>query len=100
MVAESPPLNGSVLQDGQADALAHDAFLVEQIGEMLTMQLGPDQALLTVKIKFRQPLTLRQLESAIQRLEAQIREKEPTMERIFIEPDSLAEQFNDKPEAA
>lgn len=73
---------------------------VEQIGEMLTMQLGPDQALLTVKIKFRQPLTLRQLESAIQRLEAQIREKEPTMERIFIEPDSLAEQFNDKPEAA
>ena len=61
---------------------------VEQIREMLTMQLGPGQALLTAKIKFQRSLNLKQLESAIKRIQKQIQEKEPMMKRIFIEPDS------------
>jgi hypothetical protein len=56
---------------------------------MLTMQLGPGQALLTAKIKFQRSLNLQQLESAVDRIKTQILENEPMMKRIFIEPDSL-----------
>ena len=52
---------------------------VERAGETLTMQLGPQQALLTAKIKFRKPLDLAQLESAIDRIKKHIREADPGM---------------------
>ena len=62
---------------------------VEDVGELLTMQLGPDQVLLTVDIKFRRGLDVQELESAIDRIENRIREAEPTIVRIFLEADSL-----------
>jgi cation diffusion facilitator family transporter len=62
---------------------------VEQVGDILTMQLGPNQVLLTVDIRFRRDLSLDQLESVIDRLEKKIREQEPSIERIFIEAESF-----------
>ena len=68
--------------------IAAESF-VEEAGELLTMQLGPDQVLLTADIRFRRGLTVEKLESAIARLETHIREKEPTIKKMFLEPDSL-----------
>lgn len=62
---------------------------VEQVGDLLTMQLGPDQVLLTADIKFRGGLTVPELESAIDRIEGRIHEQEPMIERIFLEADTL-----------
>lgn len=62
---------------------------VERVGDLLTMQLGPNQVLLTVEIQFRRPLGIQQLEAAIDRIEKHIREAEPTIERIFIEAESF-----------
>src|SRR3954463_13169286 len=62
---------------------------VEKAGDLLTMQLGPDQVLLTVEIQFRRDLTMEQLESTIDRLEQKIREAEPSIQRIFIEAESF-----------
>jgi cation diffusion facilitator family transporter len=62
---------------------------VEQVGDLLTMQLGPEQVLLTVNIQFRRKLTLEQLESAIERIEARIRREQPSVQRIFIEAESF-----------
>ena len=62
---------------------------VEEAGELLTMQLGPDQVLLTADIRFLRGLTVEKLESAIARLETHIRQKEPTIKKMFLEPDSL-----------
>ena len=62
---------------------------VERVGDLLTMQLGPKQVLLTVEIQFRRPLEVQQLEVAIDRLENRIRQAEPTIERIFIEAESF-----------
>ena len=62
---------------------------VERVGDLLTMQLGPNQVLLTVDIRFRRPLEVQQLEAAIDRLENRIRQAEPTIERIFIEAESF-----------
>lgn len=62
---------------------------VEDVGDLLTMQLGPSQVLLTVDIRFHRGLDVQQLEAAIDRLEYSIRKEEPTIERIYIETDSL-----------
>lgn len=62
---------------------------VEQAGNLLTMQLGPNQVLLTVEIQFRRNLNIEQLEAAIDRIEARIRQEEPSIQRIFIEAESF-----------
>jgi cation diffusion facilitator family transporter len=60
---------------------------VERVGKLFTMQMGPQQALLTVEIRFQRTLDVLQVESAIHRIKERIRQQEPTMERIFIDPD-------------
>jgi len=72
---------------------------VERVGEILTMQLGPEQVLLNVEIQFQKGLTLDRLESAIDRIEARIREVEPTIQRIFIEAESF-KKSGQRPRAA
>jgi divalent metal cation (Fe/Co/Zn/Cd) transporter len=62
---------------------------VEALGDLLTMQLGPNEVLLTVNIRFRRGLDVQELEAAIDRLESRIRYEEPTIIRIFLEADSL-----------
>ena len=62
---------------------------VEDVGDLLTMHLGPDQVLLAVDIKFRGGLNVRELEAATDRIEQRIRKEDPTVQRIFIEADSL-----------
>jgi cation diffusion facilitator family transporter len=70
------------------DIICADAA-VEQVGDVLTMQLGPDEALASALVRFRRGQSVQELESTIERLKARIREKDPTMQRIFIEPDPL-----------
>jgi divalent metal cation (Fe/Co/Zn/Cd) transporter len=53
------------------------------------MQLGPNQVLVNVDIRFRLGLDVKELELAIDRIEKSIRQKEPIVGRIFIEVDSL-----------
>ncbi len=73
---------------------------VEQAGDILTMQLGPNQVFLTVDIRFRRGLDVQQLESAIDRIESQIHQQEPTIEKIYIEADSLKGLTRDSSQAA
>jgi cation diffusion facilitator family transporter len=62
---------------------------VEEVGDLLTMHLGPEQVLLAVDIKFRGGLDVRNLESAIDRIEGRIKQEVPMVKRIFIEAESL-----------
>jgi divalent metal cation (Fe/Co/Zn/Cd) transporter len=66
------------------------------------MQLGPEQVLLNVDIQFRKGLELPELEAAIDRIEARIREAEPMIQRIFIEAESFkkSEQAGQRSRAA
>jgi cation diffusion facilitator family transporter len=73
---------------------------VERVGDLLTMQMGPDQVLLTANIRFRRGFDVQQLEETIARLEHRIKKKEPSIERIFIEADSLRQQPKRNSEAA
>ncbi len=73
---------------------------VERVGELLTMQMGPQQALLTVEIRFRRTLEIQQLECAIAGIKDHIREQEPAVEKIFIDPEPFPEKRRDEHEAA
>ena len=55
------------------------------------MQLGPDDALLAVNVRFKRGMKVEQLETAIQRIEDTIRHEEPEIQQIFIEADALKE---------
>ncbi len=70
---------------------------VDAVGDLLTMQLGPEEVLLTVAIRFRRNLDVQQLESAIDRIENRIRRDEPTVVRIFLEADSLKPTSTSQP---
>ena len=65
---------------------------VERVGDLLTMQLGPEEVLLNVAIKFRRGQKVQDLETTIDNLERRIRAEEPTIKRIFIEAESLRGQ--------
>jgi cation diffusion facilitator family transporter len=74
---------------------------VERIGELLTMQLGPEQALLTVTLKFLDGLELNQLETIIAGLKQQIQHQDPTIAQIFMEPSALnGTEQPDKPQSS
>jgi divalent metal cation (Fe/Co/Zn/Cd) transporter len=83
--------SGALLVDKRANRT-----IVKRIRQILSadksvkqMQLGPDQVLFAVDVKFRDELKLEEVESIINRLEAQIRRREPTAKRIFIEVEAL-----------
>ena len=62
---------------------------VQKVGDVLTMQLGPDEVLVTVDIRFQPGLDVRELEHIIARLEGSIKKAEPMVQRIFLEPGAL-----------
>lgn len=62
---------------------------VEQVGDLLSMQLGADQVLLTVKIQFRSGLALQQIEFIIARLKQRVQQPDSAGVQIFIEPSLL-----------
>jgi cation diffusion facilitator family transporter len=62
---------------------------VEHVGDLLSMQLGADQVLLTARIKFRSGLTVEQIESIIARLKHRVQEHDSALVQIFIEPARL-----------
>ena len=66
---------------------------VEEVGDLFTMQLGPDQVLLAVALRFSPHLQVRELELTIDRLEQKIRQEEPAIKRIFIEAESVKQEL-------
>lgn len=60
---------------------------VARVIHIRTEHLGPDDLLLAAKVHFDEELTMRDLATTIDRIEAEIRTVVPSVNRIFIEPD-------------
>jgi cation diffusion facilitator family transporter len=60
---------------------------VEDLIELLTMHLGPDEFLVVADVRFRDDLDTEGIARAIDRVEAAIREAEPGAVRIYVEPE-------------
>jgi len=81
LVGETGPLE--LLADVRRIARADPK--VRRIGELLSMQLGPDEVLLNVDVAFSLELSAGDLAEAIKKLEARIRAAHPEITRIFVQ---------------
>jgi cation diffusion facilitator family transporter len=70
-------------------ALVESDPAVAAVVRLLTLQLGPDQVLLTVDVQFHPDLTALEVEGAIDRLEKKVRGEFPEMKYIFVEAESI-----------
>ena len=66
--------------------------LVEQVIDLSTMHLGPDEILLTAHIQINDSLTSKQQVELIDRIEKKVRAKCPNVKRIFIEPEFAGQE--------
>ena len=60
---------------------------VEDLLELLTMHLGPDEVLVTADVRFSDDLSTEEIARTIDRVEAAIREVAPEAKRIYVEPE-------------
>jgi cation diffusion facilitator family transporter len=67
------------------DALA-DRPEVEQVVDLLTMMIGTDQILLCARLDFDDALDAAELERACAAIDAEMRERFPDLQDIFVEP--------------
>ncbi len=61
---------------------------VESVGNLLTMQLGPEEILVNMEVDFDPGLRDTDVEAAIDAVESAVREAVPAAKRIFVEPES------------
>jgi cation diffusion facilitator family transporter len=62
---------------------------IDVVGKLLTMQLGPDEVLLTAAVQFKRGMRIDEVEHAIERLEAKVREAYPPIQHIYFESAGL-----------
>jgi cation diffusion facilitator family transporter len=72
---------------------------VDAVTQLLTMHLGPSSVLLALKVRFRDGMSVAEIEGTINAVEERIRAAIPEMTRIFVEPDGAYDQKLD-PERA
>jgi divalent metal cation (Fe/Co/Zn/Cd) transporter len=65
------------------------------VGPPLTMQLGPDEVLLNLDVRFHPNLSASEQIAAVDRLEHDIRRAFPQVKRIFIEASSMVGRVED-----
>jgi len=70
------------------EELAADDPNVEKVVRILTVQQGPGEILVAMKLKFRAGLETTQLVDAINHFERQLEARVPEVKWSFIEPDS------------
>lgn len=61
---------------------------VEQVNDLVTVHLAPDQVVAALSLEFQDPLTTPQIENAVATIERRIREVHPEVVSIFVKPQS------------
>jgi cation diffusion facilitator family transporter len=62
---------------------------IDTVDQLLTMQLGPDQVLLTASVLFRRGMRIDEVEKAIERIERAVTAEFPTIRHIYFESAAL-----------
>jgi cation diffusion facilitator family transporter len=91
----------ATLEDEQRTrAITEGTKHVVRVTQILTMHLGPDFIVLAMKVAFEPTLSVEQVEATINDIELRIREEQPHMKKIFVEPDSHGDLRGVLPEKA
>jgi cation diffusion facilitator family transporter len=62
---------------------------IDTVGKIQTMQLGPDEVLLTAAVHFKSGMAIEEVERVIDRLEAAVREANPMIQHVYFESAGL-----------
>ena len=62
---------------------------IQSVGKLLSMQLGPDDVLLTAAVQFRRGMRIDEVEAAIERLERAVAAAYPAIQHIYFESGAL-----------
>jgi len=62
---------------------------IETVGQLMTMQLGPDDVLLTAAVRFKRGMRIDEVDVAIARLERAVRDFDPEVKRVYFEAAAL-----------
>lgn len=74
--------------EGQALEITEGVDGVDRVTQLLTFHVGPDVAILSMKIAFRKGMLVEEVEDTINEIERRIRAQMTTMRKIFIEVDA------------
>jgi divalent metal cation (Fe/Co/Zn/Cd) transporter len=75
-------------EEGQALEITEGVPGVERVTQLLTFHVGPDVAILSMKIAFTPAMPVERVEDTINEIERRIRAEMATMRKIFIEVDA------------
>ena len=70
--------------------LAKDQDIAVKVNEVLTMHIGPEYILANLSIEFEDEANATEIETAISRLDKQIKERFPNVKRVFVEAEQRA----------
>ncbi|MDB5933715.1 MAG: cation transporter, partial [Massilia sp.] len=62
---------------------------IDEVQRVATMQMGPDEILVTASVKFKRGMTIDQVENAIERLENRVRAHNPAVRNLYFESAAL-----------
>ncbi|WP_075795932.1 cation diffusion facilitator family transporter [Massilia putida] len=62
---------------------------IQNVGELLSMQLGPDEVLLTAAVQFNRGMRIDEVEAAIERVEKAVAAAYPAIRHIYFESGAL-----------
>ena len=62
---------------------------LDKVGKLLSMQLGPDEVLLTASVQFKRGMQIDEVEIAIARLEQRVNAEFPEIKQIYFESGAL-----------
>ena len=70
------------------DIFSADAA-IDSVGELMTMQLGPDDVLLTAAVRFKRGMRIDEVDVAIARLERAVADFNPAIRRVYFEAEAM-----------
>jgi cation diffusion facilitator family transporter len=89
LAAESRSLLVGEVADPEIVAALRECALTDpavvDLGEVLTMHLGPDQVLLNIEVQFKPGILVEEVDASIRRIEARIQIPYPQVTHIFVE---------------
>jgi cation diffusion facilitator family transporter len=62
---------------------------IDKVARVLSMQMGPDEVLLTAAVQFRRGMRIDEVEQAIERLETAVRAHNPAVRKLYFESAAL-----------
>jgi cation diffusion facilitator family transporter len=76
-------------ETGELHAIISADPAIDKVARVLSMQMGPDEVLLTAAVQFRRGMRIDEVENAIERLEKAVRAHNPDVHNLYFESAAL-----------